>query len=126
MNKTTIKNSVICISAEGSAHIFDFPLPLNELAANTAPTLTPAAAVIAEEEEANSNSRRGSLDPSTVYNTFLSRISAIRDRDKDRDKSLPSPGTRSAWDRPALTLKVPVNVNRILIADIGQPFFFFS
>ncbi|KAI7853447.1 hypothetical protein BDC45DRAFT_536540 [Circinella umbellata] len=96
------RNSVVCINAEGQAHIFDIP----RLAADH-----PLMSV----DEYLKHGRRAS-DTSSLQ--AFRRIMDQNADDSSHYKSTPEKPHIHNLQKPNLTLNVPVNVNRILIADV--------
>lgn len=101
----------MCINAEGLAHIFDIP--------RLVPGMTLNLPQISAEEYLTQT--RHASDTATIQ-AFRNMMAV--------DNEIPSNNVAKSaiydLQQPNLTLKVPVNVNRILIADIGKfhPFTF--
>ncbi|RUS23384.1 hypothetical protein BC937DRAFT_92504 [Endogone sp. FLAS-F59071] len=106
------KNSVVCINAEGQVHIFDLPCPNDRSdVASIVPSLNTVATTLVTEEKSNLlASRRSSLDAATM--------STFRTGRRIGHHHVHQHHLVKAMERPTLTLNVPVNVNRMLIADI--------
>ncbi|KAI8391344.1 uncharacterized protein BYT42DRAFT_610583 [Radiomyces spectabilis] len=116
------KNSIICINAEGHAHIFDIPL----LAQPETGPLTGSANYAQHQMSVDEYLRHGRRSSDTAsIQAFRRMMSANAGHASTDDPSRPVPeyakpsSTRiHDLQSPSFTLKVPVNVNKILIADI--------
>lgn len=91
---------MVVINAEGHAHIFDIPVKTNHVEQQVS---------VDDYLKGGGSGRRASDTASVVAykrmmnNSFTTQKTTLYDLKK-----------------PDLTLKVPVNVNKILIADIGK------
>ncbi|KAL1916475.1 uncharacterized protein VTP21DRAFT_5666 [Calcarisporiella thermophila] len=84
------KNSIVCISAEGFAHIFDIPNPHES---------TPMISTTADTPTSN---RRRSSD-TTATNSWMTIMEHSR-----------------VIERPSLKFEVEINVSRVVIADVNN------
>ncbi|CAM0139217.1 unnamed protein product [Umbelopsis sp. WA50703] len=114
------KNSVVCINAEGHAHIFD--LPNSNLQDVTKKSMSMQANNVLTVEEYLQHSRRGS-DTTTLHSFRNAMASAQNGHKSSRGKSQLGKGNddeqlNMQYISPDHTIKVPVNVNKIIIADI--------
>ncbi|RUS23589.1 hypothetical protein BC938DRAFT_474913 [Jimgerdemannia flammicorona] len=117
---SSAQNSVVCINAEGQAHIFDLP-NLHDYG--------DGSSISAHDDRATSlqSSRRNSFDAVSTSRTGrrgrggggggggVDGASSYAGQHHAHQNLL----TR-AMEKPSVTLSVPVNVNRVLIADIGR------
>ncbi|KAJ2964554.1 hypothetical protein NQZ79_g537 [Umbelopsis isabellina] len=113
-------NSVVCINAEGHAHIFDFPN--SNLQDVTKKSMSMQTNNVLAVEEYLQHSRRGS-DTATLHNFRNAMASAQNGHKSSRGKSQLGKGSdeeqlNMQYISPDHTVKVPVNVNKIIIADI--------
>lgn len=108
---------MVCINAEGHAHIFDIPRqhPVEHEHHSTS-----GEDYLRQQQQA----RRGS-DTSSIraFRRLMATTTGESEQiARDAAAGLPGYRTSSIYDlqKPNLTLKVPVNVNKILIADVGM------
>ncbi|ORY96683.1 hypothetical protein BCR43DRAFT_563934 [Syncephalastrum racemosum] len=109
------KNSVVCINAEGHAHIFDIP---RQHPVENEHNTTSGEDYLRHQQQA----RRGS-DTSSIraFRRLMATTTGESEQiARDTASGIPGHRTSSIYDlqKPNLTLKVPVNVNKILIADV--------
>ncbi|KAG1134784.1 hypothetical protein G6F42_000205 [Rhizopus arrhizus] len=101
------KNSVVVINAEGHAHIFDIPVKAKH------------AEQVSVDDYLRGGRRSSDTASVVAFKRMMSNSSyyTTNSGNDHQTKSVPS---IYDLEKPNLTLKVPVNVNKILIADIGN------
>lgn len=109
------------INAEGHCHVFDIPSP-NTSQPPSQPTTPPVASHAQRQNLVDEYLRQGRR-PSDTNSTQGFR--KVMPQTEEQPQRPPTEGTGvdgpSAQNlQPKVTLKVPVNVNKILIADIGK------
>ncbi|SAL95062.1 hypothetical protein [Absidia glauca] len=114
------KNSIVVINAEGHCHIFDIPSPTTSQPPSQ-PTTPPVASHAQRQnlvDEYLRQGRRPSDSNSTQgFRKMMSQTEEQPQRPPTEGAGVEGPSIQNL-QQSKVTLKVPVNVNKILIADI--------